>query len=364
MKITDISISNKLNYRILSSILIFYIFITPMSIVADYLSTASNSLNKSLKQSTRALNSYANTFVNQPYQEYVQSALSTTKNVAENGLNYTYDIVFDKIQTALHEGGHAILAILYGINDINKATIEFSDKPGGKKMNISRVLRNQITMKPIVGGSVSYNSSGIFNRAQFSPDTTIEERIAIMNYNEFQRCYISVIVSLGGIVAEQIFGAYSDLVPHDFAKLIFSDKRATSHKDILNITSNAHGKFDLQNIKNDLSRYFKPAEYNNVIVQCYTIAYRMLRKYKKELKMIANLLIKKRTVSGDEILKLLELEKPVVVMSSNTYPKELIQSDVYYVTTPTSYSYPNFTGVNIEISTIYSDEYLEQRKAK
>jgi hypothetical protein len=325
-------------------------------------------------------------FLNKNLNKAKKSLYKNFNKVADTfdeGLNYTHDTIFDKRSTAIHEAGHALLQMLFGIR-YDKATIEFADK-NYKKMSSLKAFKKNIKGQSVVGGYVTGGGRlNIFN--DLPSQLSEQEKFDVMNYRKLQNCYISVVISLGGVVAEQIFGAYTDLVPYDLSKMITSDKQATGHKDILKITLNAHGQGDMKNIKSKLSQFFDKKEYNNVIVQCYTITYKILRTYKKELQQIADLLVKKRTVSDDAIYQLLQLHAPTNFEKGNmpvdVYADEFVrnyattqehiahryliseeQQDAhYYVITPVSSLYPNLTGLKIKIPTIYSNEYLQNRK--
>ena len=312
----------------------------------------------------------------------ISNNINQTTKFLHNSLQNSQDNLLSKHSTAIHEAGHALLYTLFG-DSINTATIEFADK-NLKKMSSLTALKKSITRQPIVGGYVQSGSQHLILN-DMPAHTSEQEKIEIKNYRSLQNCYIETIISLGGIIAEQIFGAYSDLVPRDLAKMIYSDKRAKKRKDILKISSNSHGQGDLKNIHKNLSKYFDTKEFDTIIEQCYTITYKILRAHKKELEMIADLLFKKRTLSGDQINQLLKLPQTTELsISSEIYAKELTQTyptiqdyidgrflvtdakkdfySGYYVTTPPSIIHPKLTGLKIKIYTIYSNEYLENRK--
>ena len=172
---------------------------------------------------------------------------------------------------AYHEAGHAILgALIYNFDKIAKVSI----LPRG-------------------------NAGGV---TQFIPDENL------INNGMYTKDYLfnKIVVGLGGRIAEELefgdknitTGAVNDIqVVTSIAKTMIQKYGFSKNVGLRDID-------DIDNVSNE-TKYLIDEEITKVIDEAYSHGKRLMTKHKKELHMIANELLDRETINGNEVYELL-----------------------------------------------------------
>jgi|GEM_PF-3444856 len=154
----------------------------------------------------------------------------------------------------------------------------------------------------ILGASIDQRG----NYLGFVSNSFQKESINNINYREL---YNHVLMLLSGAVAEQIFGLSS-----------YSQKLLIDESQILQFFDNETYRFDLEGVRSIVKNLFSSVngssteeqikeKFDETIIHFYPKVYESILNYKDEVQQIADLLLKKGTVSMDEINELLGVAK-------------------------------------------------------
>lgn len=254
--------------------------------------TEGYSYAKLAKMLNEARNLAENDSLPTPTMKHINNAILNMEDGYQNKekiFGFLDKWIHDKRSTAIHEAGHAI-AYIYKTPStvIHLASIE------GRSKNI---------LSTSEGGSV---------HTLCIDDSTINHRMAHYEHH--------IIACLSGGIAQQVFG----LLP------FYSAKMLTQKDDILNFINQSEMLADTQNARATITikflksnGNFSSKEINSELIRLYPITYQFIVEHKDAINKVANLLLEKGSIQGDDIYDLLNIDKPLYDFESGPLPKNL-----------------------------------------
>lgn len=195
----------------------------------------------------------------------------------KNSMKHYFTGYEDLKSSAIHEAGHAVAEVYSDtFFNIYYLTLDSNSRAGYKAMMYSVV--------------------------QDDPDTEFDTDYFISKMKN------SVLVMLAGGIAVQVFG-----LNKEHSKEMLTDQAA-----ILKLCSHRSMGIDMQNIKRDIANYYPELskdEQQNIfealVIEFYPKTYTFIFEHKEQVQKIADLLIEKRNVWGDEIYAALGVTRPL-----------------------------------------------------
>ena len=209
-----------------------------------------------------------------------------------------FDVIKNKnmYATAIHEAGHAIS---YAYNNNGHRIIH--------SVTIETRLKSIDNADKASGGFVHPLRQSLLN---------IDE-IDVQN---------DMISAFAGGVATQMFNLYPD-VPQNMltndAKILEFSNTFNLITDIKIIKDNA--RWIINRAHANLSEDDITKKINQTIIVFYKIAYLFISEHKDEVEKLANFLMEKRSISGDDLYDLLNINKPLYDFEQGPQPEKFIQ---------------------------------------
>ena len=139
-------------------------------------------------------------------------------------------------------------------------------------------------------------------------------RLQNYNYNNYRN---NIMVLLSGGIAQQFFGLPKLFEGKNLVALLHDQGCVDDIKDAYDIAY-IMVKMKLVMLNNDA---FIKSEVDKIIAECYEIVWDFVIQHAEDVRLIADLLVEKGTVSGDEIYNMLGVDKPLYDFESGPLPQ-------------------------------------------
>jgi len=225
-------------------------------------------------------------------------SVGNTFAVGPQNSSFWNKITRDNRCTAIHEAGHAVAGVC-------------------TSSNFKRIHEATIIARGLSEGCVT----DIF---------LLQNHEEVLSVDDYKH---DIIVYLSGAVAEQVFGYHQSwgiVKPKEtgLRQLMLHQSEFGLGVDLPSAMKSVDKILDIQGYLPEIDGEEFQAKIKRsqdaILQECYHRSFSLITEHKDDVKKVADLLLKKGTVSGDEIYALLNVSKPLYDFEQGPLPKDLV----------------------------------------